>query len=174
MLHMVCWPDSAALLLWQKFNAIIGQKSNQLWHIRAAKFKHCLRPSSKNQPVTFHASAAVIAKSVRTCTRRTVCRRHNVPPHLARRGLSSYCIFSRWCKCDLLCNRRIPSDCVEVMYAGADMQLMSQSVAVNANARFAASARHILRLPSAMGLQQALSTMPDPWDLIFQVGPQQI
>ena len=46
---------------------------------------------------------------------------------------------------------------------------MSQSVAVSANARFDASARHILSLPAGVGLAEALRRLPDAWELNFQV-----
>ncbi|KAK9837929.1 hypothetical protein WJX74_007951 [Apatococcus lobatus] len=54
-------------------------------------------------------------------------------------------------------------------FPGADTQLMSPAVAVGANARFNASARHILSLPASVGLAKALRHVPDAWDLSFQV-----
>ena len=54
--------------------------------------------------------------------------------------------------------------------AGADTQLMSQPVAVSANARFDASARHVLSLPAGVGLAETLGQLSDTWDLAFQVG----
>lgn len=54
--------------------------------------------------------------------------------------------------------------------AGADTQLMSQPVAVSANARFDASARHVLSLPAGVGLAETLGRLSGTWELAFQVG----
>lgn len=42
-------------------------------------------------------------------------------------------------------------------------------MAVSANARFDASARHVLSLPAAVGLAETLGRLSGTWDLAFQV-----
>ncbi len=56
-------------------------------------------------------------KSVRTCTSRTICRRHDVLPDLACRGLSPFRIFSRWCNCELICNKSQMTKKLPIKYA---------------------------------------------------------
>ncbi len=51
-------------------------------------------------------TAGMYCKSLRTCTSRPICRRHDVLAYPAWRGLSSFCIFSSWCRCGLICNTR--------------------------------------------------------------------
>ncbi len=41
---------------------------------------------------------------IRTCTRRSIWKTHDILPHQMCRILLPFCISSRWCKCELICN----------------------------------------------------------------------